>query len=298
VGTFNAILAMVEGVDVIDTCITPFASGPSHPPVELMIAVAEMLGLDHGLDKGLILKAQQELFTVAEELKDVSPYFGAYYRPTDFADFDPHTVEDILKLAQQGTRESLQGGMQLTRALLTQNGYPPHDDRIFESQIPGGMYTNLQNQLKELGREEIMMAVLAEVPAVRAAAGYPPLVTPTSQIIASQATYNVVTGKPYSFVSNEFKMLLQGAFGKTPLAPDPALMDRVLGEGDALVHYRPAAYLLPVLEDDVLPDYVHTQKERLLHHLLGQPADEFLMRRDAELGHQLEMMLDDLVVGI
>ena len=215
-GTFNAILAMVAGVDVIDTCITPFASGPSHPPVELMIVVAEQLGLEYGLDKDLILKAQQELFGMAEELQDDSPYFGEYYHPVDYVDFDLHTVEDILKLAQQGTHESLWEGMRLTRALLAQNGYPPHDDRIFESQIPGGMVTNLQNQLKNLGREEIMAAVLAEVPAVRAVAGYPPLVTPTSQIIASQATYNVMTGEAYSFVSNEFKMLLRGNSARRP----------------------------------------------------------------------------------
>jgi pyruvate/oxaloacetate carboxyltransferase len=297
-GTFNAILAMMAGVDVIDTCITPFASGPSHPPVELMIVVAEQLGLDHGLDKDLILQAQRDLFAIAGELQDDGPYFREYYRPVDYADFDPHTVEEILKLAQHGTHESLREGMQLTRALLAQNGYPPHDERIFESQIPGGMVTNLQNQLKDLGREEIMDAVLAEVPAVRAAAGYPPLVTPTSQIIASQATYNVMTGEPYSFVSNEFKMLLRGEFGKTPIAPDAELMDRVLGADADLVHYRPAAYLLPALEDDVLPNYVHTHKERLLHHLLGQPADEFLMRREAELGHRLDLILDDLVVGI
>ena len=75
-------------------------------------------------------------------------------------------------------------------------------------------------------------------------------------------------------------------------------MDRVLGADADLVHYRPASYLLPALEDDVLPAYVHTQKERLLHHLLGQPADEFLMRREEALGHQLELMLEDLVVGI
>ena len=298
VGTFDAILAMLEGVDVIDTCITPFASGPSHPPVELLIVVAERLGLDHGLDKGRVLQAQKQLFAIAEELKDVSPYFGQYYHPVDYADFDLQTVDAILEAAQKGTREALQEGLQLTRSLLVQNGYPPHDERIFESQVPGGMVTNLQNQLKELGQEEIMMVVLAEVPAVRAAAGYPPLVTPTSQIIASQATYNVITGKPYSFVSNEFKMLLRGEFGKTPVSPDQALLDRVLGRDADLIHYRPGAYLLPVLEDDVLPAYVHSQKERLLHHLLGQPADDFLMRRDVELGHELELMLEDLVVGI
>ncbi len=298
VGTFNALLAMISGVDIIDTCITPFASGPSHPPVELMIVFAEALGLDHGLDKALILKAQKELFGIFDELQATIPYFGKYYHPVTYSDFDPQIVENIITFAQRGTREALREGMQLTRALLLQNGYPPHDERIFESQIPGGMLSNLQSQLKELGRLEIMNEVLTEVPAVRCAAGYPPLVTPTSQIIASQATYNVMTGVPYQFVSNEFKMLLRGEFGHTPVPPDPDLMTKVLGADEMPLPYRPASYLMPILEDDQLPPYIHTQKERLLHHMLGQPADEFLMRRDLKMGERLDSLLQDVVVGI
>jgi pyruvate/oxaloacetate carboxyltransferase len=298
VGTFNALLAMMAGIDVIDTCITPFASGPSHPPVELMIVFAEALGLDHGLDKELVLRAQRELFKIFDKLKAHIPYAGRYYHPVDYADFDPEMVETIMTLAQRGTQDALREGMQMTRALLQQNGYPLHDERIFAAQIPGGMFTNLQSQLKGLGRAEIMDEVLAEVPRVREKAGYPPLVTPTSQIIGSQATYNVMTGEPYSFVSNEFKMLLRGEFGRTPVPPDPALVARVLGPDEPTLTYRPASYLMPVLEDDQLPYFVRTQKERLLHHMLGQPADDFLQQRYDTAGERLDQLMHDLVVGI
>ncbi len=298
VGTFNGVLAMLHGIDTIDTCITPFASGTSHPPIELMIVFAEMLGIDHGLDKGMILDAQHELLTIFEELKDTIPYYGKYYHPVSYDDFDRRIVEEILTLAQRGDHDSLQHGMELTRGLLLQNGYPPHDERIFASQIPGGMVTNLQNQLKVLGQPEIMDAVMAEVPRVREKAGYPPLVTPTSQIIGSQATYNVITGEPYSFVSNEFKMLLRGEFGRTPVPPDPDLTAQVLGQDEARLVYRPSSYLLPVLEDDADLPFVRSDKDRLLHHMLGGPADEFLKNRYAETGNRLEHIFENVIAGI
>jgi len=298
VGSFNAVLAMLHGIDTIDTCITPFASGTSHPPIELMIVFAEALGLEPALDKNLILAAQHELFGIFEELKGTIPYYGKYYHPVSYDDFDPHIVEEILTLAQEGSETSLWKGMQLTREILLQNGYPPHDERIFESQIPGGMLTNLQNQLKELGKLDILDAVMKEVPHVRAQAGYPPLVTPTSQIIGSQATYNVITGEPYAFVSNEFKMLLRGEFGRTPVPPDPALMAQVLDPKADIRIYRPAAYLLPVLEDENVLPFVGNQKERLLHFMLGQPADEFLKKRYQKSGERLEKIFEGVVVGI
>jgi len=298
VGTFNGVLAMIHGVDTIDTCITPFASGTSHPPIELMIVFAETLGMDHGLDKDAILDAQQRLFTIFQELKDTIPYYGKYYRPVSYADFDRHIVEEILKLAQDGRQDSLRQGMQLTRALLLQNGYPPHDERIFESQIPGGMLTNLYNQLREIGKLNLLDEVMAEVPRVRARAGYPPLVTPTSQIIGSQATFNVMTGEPYSFVSNEFKMLLRGEFGRTPVSPDKDLIAQVLGPDEDILVYRPASYLLPILEDDEPLPFLHSQKDRLLHHMLGQPADAFLKNRSQRMGDRLERIIEETVIGI
>lgn len=191
--------------------------------------------------------------------------------------------------------------MRLTPAshpLLLQNGYPPHDERIFESQIPGGMLTNLYNQLREIGNLDILDQVLEEVSRVRARAGYPPLVTPTSQIIGSQATYNVMIGESYSFVSNEFQMLLRGEFGRTPVPPDGDLVAKVLDPNDEILVYRPAAYLMPLLEDDQLPHFVKSQKDRLLHHMLGQPADAFLERRSIQAGERLDNLINDVVIGI
>lgn len=298
VGTFNAVLAMLHGIDTIDTCITPFASGPSHPPIELMIVFAEALGLDHGLDKSRILEAQAILFEIFHALKANIPYHDKFYHPVTFADFDREKVEEILKFGQDGSKSALEQGMQLTRALLARQGYPPHDARIFESQIPGGMLTNLQDQLSKIGQLDLLDAIMQEIPRVRAMAGYPPLVTPTSQIIGSQATYNVITGKPYSAVSNEFKMLLRGAFGRTPTPPDADLTASILEQGETLIHYRPASYLQPILEESLNLPYVNTHKERLLHHLLGQPADEFLQSRYAETGQRLDQIMTGEVTGV
>ena len=120
--------------------------------------------------------------------------------------------------------------------------------------------------------------ILEEVPFVRADVGYVPLVTPTSQIVGSQATFNVLTGR-YQMVSNEFKMLLRGEFGRTPSQPNPDIVNRVLGAGEEPLRYRPASYLHPILEDNHDFAFVRTRRDLLLHLMLKQPADEFLKRK-------------------
>jgi pyruvate/oxaloacetate carboxyltransferase len=107
-----------------------------------------------------------------------------------------------------------------------------------------------------------------------------------------------MTGDPYSFVSNEFKMLLRGEFGRTPVPPDAELMNRVLGPDDEPLIYRPAAYLMPVLEDDDILPFIHSQKDRLLHHMLGEAADAFLKNRAVKDGERLEKVIEDVIVGI
>ena len=89
--------------------------------------------------------------------------------------------------------------------------------------------------------------ILTEVPSVRADVGYVPLVTPTSQIVGSQATFNVIVGR-YQMVSNELKMLLRGEFGRTPAPANPDVVHAVLGPAEEPLRYRPASYLHPVLE--------------------------------------------------
>jgi oxaloacetate decarboxylase (Na+ extruding) subunit alpha len=137
------------------------------------------------------------------------------------------------------------------------------------------MLSNLESQLKQMGQLEKFDAILGEIPRVRAEVGYVPLVTPTSQIVGSQATFNVMLGR-YQMVSNEFRMLLRGEFGRTPAPPDPEIVRQVLGPGEVPLRYRPASYLHPVLEDHHDLPFVRSQRDLLLHLMLKQPADTFL----------------------
>ncbi|MBI9048985.1 MAG: hypothetical protein JEZ00_06190 [Anaerolineaceae bacterium] len=280
VSLFNSVIAMQAGVYSIDSAITPFAGGTSHTPVEVLIVFAEEMGLEHGLDKELILQIQQDLFKISDELQDMNPYYGKYYQPVRYEDVDRNLVQQIIKAAADGTEETIEMGMQLSRKLLDDLKYPPFDDALFDSQIPGGMLTNLQNQLKQMGQLDKLDQIMQEIPHVRKDVGYVPLVTPTSQIVGSQATFNVLSGKRYSFVSNEFKMILRGEFGQTPAPCNQELVNQVLAEGEEPMKYRVASYLHPILEDEIDLPFIHDQKDLLLHHLLGQNADQFLEARE------------------
>lgn len=279
VALLNCVIGLVKGIDTIDTAITPFAGGSSHTPIEVMIVFAEEYGVEHGLDKNLILKIQAELFKIFEELHKFIPYAGKFYRPVGYEDVDRKVVNQVLHLVEEGSKESILKSLELTRQLTAGLGYPSYDDRIFDNQIPGGMLTNLVNQLKEMGRPEILDQVMAEIPQVRADVGYVPMVTPTSQIVGSQAAFNVMFGERYSFVSNEFRMILKGEFGRTPAECNPEVVQKVLGENEAPLKYRAASYLHPLLEDPYDLPFVKNHKDLLLHLMLGQPADEFLNRR-------------------
>jgi len=278
VATLNAVIAMYAGIDALDTAITPFAGGPSHPPVEVLIVFAEEMGVEHGLDKALILRIQQMLFDIFEELRDTIHLYGKYYRPVSYDDINRAVVQQILTHVQRGREDDIEAAITLMRNLLRDLHYPAYDDTIFKAQIPGGMLSNLQNQLKQMGKLDMLDAITQEIPHVRADVGYVPLVTPTSQIVGSQATFNVMMGR-YQMVSNEFKMLLRGEFGHLPAPANPEVVRQVLGPDESPLHYRPASYLMPVLEDEYDLPFIKTFRDLLLHLMLKQPADEFLKRR-------------------
>ncbi len=279
VAELNAVIAMQTGIDYVDTAITPFSGGTSHPPIEVMIVFAEEMGLDAGLDKELILQAQKELFGVYQELSHIIPEKNRTHKPIHYDDVDRKKVNQIIELVAKLDKESIEKAIPLMRDLLSDLSLPPYDDRIFEAQVPGGMLSNLYNQLKEQGQLESMDKILEEIAAVRADAGYVPLVTPTSQIVGTQAAFNVMTGERYKMVSNEFKMILKGEFGQTPGPTNQEIMDQVLEPGEKPLKYRPASYLPPVLEDEYTLPFVRTHKDLLLHLLFKQAANTFLRRR-------------------
>ncbi len=122
------------------------------------------------------------------------------------------------------------------------------DSRILVAQVPGGMLTNMESQLRQQGAEDRLDDVLAEIPKVRADLGYIPLVTPTSQIVGTQAVLNVLTGERYKSISKETAGVLRGEYGAAPAPVNAELQSRVLDEGEEAITCRPADNIEPELE--------------------------------------------------
>ena len=122
------------------------------------------------------------------------------------------------------------------------------DSRILVAQVPGGMLTNMEGQLRQQGAEDRLDDVLAEIPRVREDLGYIPLVTPTSQIVGTQAVLNVLTGERYKSISKETSGVLRGEYGATPAPMNIELQSRVLDKGEEVITCRPADNLEPELE--------------------------------------------------
>ena len=144
-------------------------------------------------------------------------------------------------------------------------------------QIPGGMYSNLQSQLKEGGCLEKFTEVMEEVPRVRKEMGYPPLVTPTSQIVGTQAAMNVITGKRWKMVPNEVHQYFRGYYGKTPAPVDPEVQKLVLGDEEPIT-CRPGEKIPPEIEQAKKEIGIWcTQPEDILSYILfPQVAKDFL----------------------
>ncbi|ENK2640592.1 biotin/lipoyl-binding protein, partial [Salmonella enterica] len=148
-----------------------------------------------------------------------------------------------------------------------------YDSRILVAQVPGGMLTNLEGQLKQQNAADKLDQVLAEIPRVREDLGFIPLVTPTSQIVGTQAVLNVLTGERYKTIAKETAGILKGEYGHTPVPVNAALQARVL-EGGAPVTCRPADLLKPELAE--LEANVRRQAQEKGITLAGNAIDDVL----------------------
>jgi oxaloacetate decarboxylase alpha subunit len=150
-------------------------------------------------------------------------------------------------------------------------------------QVPGGMLSNLLNQLKEQGALDKYNEVLEEVPRVRKDLGYPPLVTPTSQIVGTQAVLNVIMGERYKMVTKETKGLLKGEYGKLPADPNPEIVKKVLGN-EEMITCRPADLLKPELDQykEEIKEYIEQEEDVLSYALFPQVAIKYFQYRQAQ----------------
>lgn len=160
------------------------------------------------------------------------------------------------------------------------------DTQALAYQVPGGMLSNLLSQLKEAGKEDQLVDVLEEVPRVRQDSGYPPLVTPTSQIVGTQAVLNVITGERYKMCTNEFKGVVGGKYGTTPMPIDPEFRKKIIGDEEP-VECRPADLLEPELDTlrKEIPEWIEQEEDVLSYAQFPKVAvDFFKKRRDAQQG--------------
>ncbi len=154
------------------------------------------------------------------------------------------------------------------------------DINILQSQIPGGMISNMENQLREQNALDKLEEVLKEVPRVRKDLGYPPLVTPTSQIVGSQATLNVLTGERYKIITKETRECVLGKYGKLPAEIDPELLENV-SKDQKVIDCRPADLLVPEWDSIVeeAGDKAKTDEDRLTYAMFPKVAVKFFETR-------------------
>ena len=150
-------------------------------------------------------------------------------------------------------------------------------------QVPGGMLSNLMSQLAQAGKSDKLTEVLEEVPRVRADVGYPPLVTPSSQIVGTQAVFNVIMGERYKTVTKEFKGIVRGEYGKTPVEIDPEFTKKIIGD-EKPIDYRPADALKPELDQlrSEVAQYLEQDEDVLSYALFPEVSKKFFEYRKAK----------------
>lgn len=167
-----------------------------------------------------------------------------------------------------------------TKYAAFESGMVGVDVNVLQFQIPGGMLSNLVSQLREQGAEDRYADVLAEVPRVRQELGYPPLVTPSSQIVGTQATLNVVLGERYKVIPAEVKNYVRGYYGRPPAPVDPDIQKKVIGD-EQPIDSRPADLLPPGMDQarQEIGELARSEEDVLSYVLFPQVARPFLERR-------------------
>jgi oxaloacetate decarboxylase alpha subunit len=159
---------------------------------------------------------------------------------------------------------------------------PAIDPEILIHQVPGGMISNFRSQLAQQKALDKLPEVLKEVSRVREDLGYPPLVTPTSQIVGTQAVMNVIAGERYKIVPKEVKDYVRGLYGRSPAPIDPAFVKKILGDEKPITS-RPADTIPPMLPkatEGIDPKYIKSEEDIVSYVMLPEPTLEFFKWRD------------------
>ena len=287
-GLASAVMAILNGVDILDTNIWWFGGGSAAPAIELIYIFCQRMGVEIECNMEAVGAIRNELLSARQELKDfdLAPMPVAFDPLNDTLPAEVSARFDrAIECAKAGDEEGL---LAECHAIEAHFGFPKPNELVKNAEVPGGMYSNMVAQLKALKAEDLLNDAMALIPKVRRDAGLVPLVTPTSQIVGSQAVSLALDrkkGNPdYSNASNQFISLVKGEYGHTPVPVDPAFREKITG--DAAEHaYDVTSYKKPenpVLEDLGGVKLASNDEEYLLLELLPSVANGFLRRRRTE----------------
>lgn len=282
-GVASCLMAIVSGVDVVDTVALPFSGGPAAPAWEIIEIFARRLGLETGVNAAAVSRINEQLRFFREELAE----FDQFKRPPREFDIATDTLPPDVDVLFDQAIEAAQAFkikrlLEVCHRIEDWFNYPPPDDIVRVAQIPGGMYTNMLAQMKTANLSQHMPEVMRLVPSVRLDAGLPPLVTPTSQIVGVQAVMCVMNkhnGKPvWENPSSQFVNLVKGSYGHTPIPVDPDFREKLAGVREE-IPYDTSKYQKqdnPELPEAGGARLAKTPKEELLLELFPNVAGPFL----------------------
>ena len=285
-GLGAVLMAIIKGVDIVDTNIWNFAGGTGAPAIELVYIFCKKLGVELDVNMEAVAKINKELYGIRKELEavDASKQFpNPFNTLTDQlpAEIDKE-FDKAIEAAKANNEEAL---LNACHAIEAYFNFPKPNELVKKAEVPGGMYSNMVAQLKQLNSMDILEKAMELIPTVRLAAGLPPLVTPTSQIVGAQAVncaLDIKAGKPmYSNVSNQFVNLVKGEYGKTPVPVDPEFRLKIAGTREE-IPYDTSKYQMqpnPELPEAGGVKLAANEKEVLLLELFPQVAKNFLTKQ-------------------
>ena len=282
-GVATCLMSIIQGCDIVDTVALPFSGGPAAPAFEIIELFARKLGMETDVNLDVVSQINRELVEVRKELAEFDQ-FKLFPREFNLiTDELPPEVNQLFDDAVAAARGfKIKRLLDACHAIESWFNYPPANEIVRVAQIPGGMYTNMLAQMKVANLSHHMPEVLKTVPSVRLAAGLPPLVTPTSQIVGVQAVMCVINkhkGQPiWTNPSSQFVNLVKGSYGKTPVPVDPEFRLQLAGVREE-TPYDTSSYQKQ--ENQQMPEYggrrlAGTYKEELLLELFPNVAGPFL----------------------
>ncbi|MDP4291225.1 MAG: carboxylase [Bacteroidota bacterium] len=288
-GTASVLMAIMNGCDIVDTSILNFGGGPAAPPFEIIQLFCDKLDISTGVDLDAVVSINHELKTIREELK---AYDTTGLKPLDFditKDKLPEEIDSLFDNAIEYAKTNQENELiDICQKIEHYFNLPEPDLKVKNAEIPGGMYTNMLAQLKQLKLEHLLPRTLELIPSVRLAAGLTPLVTPTSQIVGAQAVNCAIDenkGAPkYTTKSIQFVNLVKGSYGKTPFPVDPEFRLQIAGVREE-VPYDTHAHKKqsnPFIDEARGIKLANNEKEELLLELFPNVANDFLLKHVEE----------------